>query len=84
MAKIIFMRHSIFFILSVGVIKGLSDPALLDVIQRQTFSRHTFGEEACAIGGNYRSRPIWRLFRNIPDIRIVLEKVGFQSPSINQ
>jgi hypothetical protein len=107
----------------VGVLKGLSDSALLDVIQRQTFryfwhyahpvsglarerdntvkaeyywdyineaydepnfSRHTFGEEACAIGGNYRSRPIWRLFRNIPDIRIVLEKVGFQSPSINQ
>jgi len=74
----------------VGIIKGLSDSALLDVIQRQTFrffwhyahpvsglarerdntvraeyywdyineaedqpnfSRHTFGEEACAIGG---------------------------------
>jgi hypothetical protein len=74
----------------VGVIRGLSDSALLDVIQRQTFryfwhyahpvsglarerdntvraeyywdyineaydqpnfSRHTFGEEACAIGG---------------------------------
>src|SRR5882672_10291952 len=74
----------------VGVIKGLSDSALLDVVQRQTFrffwhyahpvsglarerdntvkaeyywdyineaydepnfSRHTFGQEACAIGG---------------------------------
>lgn len=68
----------------VGIIKGLSDSELLDIVQRQTF--RYFWHFAHPVSGLARERDntvkanfYWNLFMKIPEIQKGLKELGFSS-----
>ena len=60
-------------ILPVGIVKGIPDSTLLEIVQRQTF--RYFWHVAHPVSGL-----IWNLFMGIPEIQAGLKKLGFTSP----